>query len=100
MLIIKGGQTNMGELSPGSVGRRYVPDEGEQKLRGRIHKESKYIDNYGKLPYSFSKPPRIKKQRMYVCCECGNVLQAPINTIMVVCSNCGKAAKVKELGNG
>lgn len=86
-----------GELSPGTVGRRVIPEGGEKKLREKIHKESKDMDKYGKLPYSFSKPKKGKKQSFYECEKCGNVIQAPVNTIMVVCRNCNEAVKVKEL---
>ena len=86
-----------GYLEPGKVGRRTVPEGGEQKLRDRIHKESKQMDNWGNLPYSFSKPKKGKRSSVYECCECGKIISAPINTVMVICRGCGNAAKVKEI---
>lgn len=86
-----------GELSPGTVGRRVEPEGGERKLRERIHRESKQIDDHGNLPYSFSKPSKAKKSSVFECLECGYVMSAPVNTVMIVCSGCKNAAKVKEL---
>lgn len=86
-----------GELSPGTVGRRTIPEGGEKKLRDRIHKESKAMDKYGNLPYSFSKPKKNKRQSIFECENCGNIIQAPVNTVMIICSNCKNAVEVKEL---
>ena len=86
-----------GELSPGSMGRRTLPEGGERRLRDKIHRESKEMDKYGNLPYSFSKPKKHKKQSLFECENCGHITYAPKNTIMIVCSECKEAAKVKEI---
>ena len=44
-----------GELSPGSTKRRWIPEGGEQRLRDRIHKESKFVDDHKNLPFTFAK---------------------------------------------
>jgi rubrerythrin len=87
----------MGELSPGSTKRRWVPEGGEKKLREKIHRESKFADDYKKLPFTFSKPPRNKKHRWFECTACGRILEAPINTIMCVCPICKKVTEVKGI---
>ena len=87
------------ELSPGVTKRRVLPEGGEQKLRDKIHKESREYDNYGNLPFSFGKPMKGKKTILYECLDCGNVMYAPVNTVMIVCPKCKKAAKVKEVTN-
>jgi hypothetical protein len=86
-----------GELSPGSTPRRWVPDGGEQKLRDKIHKESKFVDNNKNLPFSFSKPKRLGKQVLFKCLECGHTFLASRNTTMCICSICKKAAKVERV---
>jgi len=87
----------MGELSPGSTPRRWIPEGGEQKHREKIHRESKFAEDHKNLPFSFSKPPRNKKHEAFECIECGNTIWAPINTIMCVCSCCNKATKVERI---
>jgi hypothetical protein len=86
-----------GELSPGSIPRRWVPDGGEQKLRNKIHKESKFADSYKNLPFSFSKPRCLGKQVLFKCLECGHAFFASKNTVMCVCSICKKVAKVERV---
>ena len=76
-------------------GRRYVPEEGLQKLRNKIHKESKAADSKN-LPYTFSKPIR-KSFTWFECVKCGRVFNATKNTCMVVCPVCKKLTKVREL---
>lgn len=85
----------MGDLSPGSTPRRWVPEGGEQKLRERIHRESKFADDHKNLPFTFSKPQKPKRHEWFKCVECGRVLSAPVNTIMCECKDCGKATKVE-----
>jgi len=85
------------ELSPGVTKRRVLPEQGEQKLRDKIHKESREYDNHHNLPFSFGKPMKGKKTILFMCVECGNLAYLPVNTIMVICNKCKKAAKVKEV---
>lgn len=86
----------MGELSPGSTPRRWIPEGGLQKHREKIHRESKIADDYKKLPFTFSKPPRRVKHRWFECIECGRLLEAPVNTVMCACPVCKKVTKVRE----
>lgn len=86
------------ELSPGSVGRRYEPNEGESNLRKRIHKESKYVDTYGDLPYSFRKPYKQMGANALISCDnCGNVTQATTATKGIICRSCGEFSSVTEV---
>jgi len=86
----------MVELSPGAP-RRYVPEGGERKHREKIHRESKFADDHKGLPFSFSRPPKSKKQLWFRCVGCGHEMLASKNTIMIVCSNCDKAVKVEKI---
>jgi len=86
-----------GELSPGSTSRRWLPDGGEQKLRNKIHKESKFADDHKNLSFSFSKPKHLGKQILFKCLECGHTFFASKNTVMVICSKCKKATKVERV---
>jgi len=86
-----------GELSPGTTSRRWIPDGGEQKLRNKIRKESKFADDHKNLPFSFSKPKRSGRQILFKCLECGNTFFASKNTVMVICSKCRKYAKVERV---
>ena len=63
----------------------------QPKIVEKIHKESNYTS---KLPFTFSKPFKAKRQQCFVCTECGKSIYAPINTIMCVCNNCKKVTKV------
>ena len=47
-------------------GRRWVPEGGLQKLKNKIHRESKAADDFKKLPFTFSKPIR-KSHAVFVC---------------------------------
>ena len=85
----------MGELSPGSTGRRWIPEGGEQRHREKIHKESKFADDHKKLPFNFSKPPKNSPNRTFRCLGCGAITTAPKNTIMIVCKECKNACKVE-----
>jgi len=87
----------MGDLSPGSTPRRWEPEEGVRKHNERIHRESKFADDYMNLPFSFSKPSRSKRNGWFKCVECGRVLTASVNTIMYACPECKKATKVERI---
>lgn len=86
----------MGELSPGSTPRRWIPEGGIKKHVDKIRRESKIADAK-KLPFTFSKPPRRVKHQWFECVVCGRELEAPINTIMCVCPVCKKVTKVKVI---
>jgi len=86
-----------GELKPGSMPRRWLPEGGERAYREKIHRESKFADDYKNLPFSFSKPQHPKKNCLFKCLECGHIFLASKNTIMVICSECKKAARVEQI---
>jgi len=73
--------------------RRWIPEEGLGKYRERIHKESKFADDYKNLPFKFSKPRRSRRREFFKCVECGNEIYAPKSTIMAVCTVCKKVTK-------
>lgn len=85
----------MGFLPPGSP-RRWIPEGGLQKYRERIHRESKFADDYKKLPFTFSKPQVDKKYKYFECVECGKVFTGSRNMVMCVCPVCKKVVKVKR----
>jgi formylmethanofuran dehydrogenase subunit E len=92
------GELGIGELRPGSLPRRWEPEEGVRKLNERIHKESKFADEHKKLPFSFRKPPKPISSPAVVQCEnCGNISYATKATVGMVCSACKKFSKVKEV---
>lgn len=84
----------MGELSPGSTGRRYIPEGGLQKHRDKIYRESKEADKKN-LPFTFSKPKRPGRQTDFSCKECGRVFSASIRTVMCICPDCKKVTEVE-----
>ena len=86
-----------GELTPGATPRRWVPEGGIQRHNNKIHKESKVADNYKKLPFEFSKPPKNKRHEWFECIECGRITSLPINTVMYACPDCKKATKVEKI---
>jgi len=77
--------------------RRWLPEGGEDKLRNKIHKESKFADDHKKLPFTFSKPKKSGKSVYFQCVECGRVITAGPNTIMCVCPDCKKVTKVERV---
>jgi len=89
----------MGELSPGSTDRRWIPEGGLRKHREKIHRESKFADDHKNLPFKFSKPQKGKKHELFRCMECGNVIYAPVNTIMAVCRKCNRAVKTERISD-
>ena len=85
-------------LTPGSVGRRYEPKEGVKAHNERIHKESKFVDDHKKLPFSFRKPSKSKGRNVLVACDnCGNITSGTTVTVGIVCRTCGKFSKVHEV---
>lgn len=85
------------ELSPGSVGRRWAPEGGVNKLNERIHRESKHMDNHGNLPFTFSKPKKYTSNKHIKCTNCGYVTSASKNTVGIICNECKKYSSVTEV---
>jgi len=86
-----------GELIPGSMPRRWIPEGGERKHRDKIHRESKFVDDNKNLPFTFSKPTCLGSQVLFKCLECDHTFLASKNTIMCICSECKKDAKVERV---
>ena len=87
----------IGELKPGAIPRRWEPSEGIKKHNERIHRESKYIDNNINLPFKFSKPKKTGRRSVFECEKCGNRIYISINTVGIICLECKKFVKVKEV---
>jgi len=86
-----------GELSPGTTKRRYTPPGGEKRHRERIHKESKFADDWKNLPFKFSKPKKPKRKRLIRCDNCGHIISGSVDTVGVICNNCHKFSTVSEV---
>ncbi len=86
-----------GELSPGVTSRRWIPEGGINLHNDKIHKESKFADDYKKLPFEFSKPKKTGRREWFGCVECGKELFESVNTIMCVCTGCKKVTKVERI---
>ena len=87
----------MGELSPGSTGRRWEPEGGFERHREKIHKDSKFADDHKNLPFQFYKTKRGSRRAWLACVECGRELFESVHTIMCVCPNCKKVTKVERI---
>ena len=77
--------------------RRWLPEKGEDSLRHKIHKESKFTDDHKKLPFKFSKPKRGGRSVYLTCVECGRIINGSPNTIMCICPDCKKVTKVERV---
>jgi ribosomal protein S27E len=85
------------KLDPGSP-RRYEPASGLKKHNERIHKESKAVDNYKNLPFTFRKPPKPKGSVTYIQCDnCGHITSGTTATVGVICNECKKFSTVTEV---
>lgn len=72
-------------------------EKGTKRYRERIHRESKRADLYGNLPYTFSKPQKIKARTQYVeCDECGHHMFVTEQTVIVICSSCNNLVHIKR----
>jgi len=90
--------TQVGELTPGSTGRRYDVPGGVKKHNERIHKESKFADDNKNLPFSFRKPPKSRGSSAYIQCDnCGCITRATTITVGIICPECKKFSTVKEV---
>ncbi|MCK4526431.1 hypothetical protein KAW18_03600 [candidate division WOR-3 bacterium] len=86
------------ELPAGSTGRRYDPSLGTKKHNERIHRESKYTDDYKNLQFTFRKPSKSKGMSTYVRCDnCGNITSATSITVGIICKKCKKFSSVTEV---
>jgi ribosomal protein S27E len=85
-------------LPAGSMGRRYEPECGVGKHNERIHRESRYADEYKNLPFSFRKPFKPKGRSAYVQCNnCGHITLGTSVTVGIICSECKKFSVVTEV---
>jgi hypothetical protein len=90
--------TQVGELTPGSTGRRYTPPDGVKKHNERIHRESKQADDHKNLPFAFRKPPKSRGRSTYIQCDnCGCITSATTVTVGMICPECNKFSTVKEV---
>ena len=87
----------IGELSPGSVGRRFEPPGGTKKHNERIHRESKFADDHKNLPFTFSKPKKPGRQAVFECVKCGYKTRSSVNTFGIVCPECNDFVRVREV---
>lgn len=85
------------ELSPGSP-RRYTPEGGVRRHNERIHKESKYADDWKSLPFSFRKPPKPRGRSTAIICDnCGHITHGSTATVGMICTACKKFVSVSEI---
>ncbi len=90
--------TQIGELTPGSTGRRYNIPGGFKKHNERIHKESKFADDNKNLSFSFRKPPKARGRNSYIQCNnCESITLATTITVGIICPECKKFSTVKEV---
>ena len=83
------------ELSAGSTARRFEPVGGLKKHNERIHRESACADSNLNLPFSFSKPKKSGRTEVKKCSGCGELVLVPVNTVGIICRECGKFEKVE-----
>ena len=82
-------------------GKRESPqsmEKGSKKYRESIHKDSKRLDDYGNLPYTFSVPTKQKPLRTHFRCnKCGHESAVTEDTITVICGFCKNLVKIKNI---
>jgi len=89
---------NIGELSPGATDRRYLPKGGVRKHRDRIHKESKFADNYKNLSFKFSKPKKSRRKSTHLKCDaCGRLFLGSEITVGIICPKCKKFSTASKV---
>jgi formylmethanofuran dehydrogenase subunit E len=92
------GSLGTAELRPGVTKRRWEPEGGVNKLNQRIHKESKFADSHKNLPFSFSKPVKVRGRTSLVKCDnCGAVTYGTNTTVGIICKHCNKFSSVSEV---
>ena len=85
-------------LEPGTTPRRYEPEGGVAKHNQRIHKESRYADEYKNLPFKFRKPPKPMGRTTYMICDnCGKPYRGNTATYGIICNNCHKFSTVSQV---
>jgi hypothetical protein len=87
------------ELTPGVTGRRYDPHGGVAQHNARIQRESKCMDTYGNLPFTFSKPKKDSRSKFVKCTNCGTIKYVNKTTVGIICSSCKVYAAVQEVDN-
>ena len=90
------GDIGISGLKAGATPRRWVPEEGERKLRERIHRESRISDQKN-LPFTFSKPKKSSRSKVVSCNNCGHIGIANINTVGKICRCCSEYSSVTEV---
>lgn len=91
------GDLGTGELSPGTIGRRWEPEGGVKKHNERIHRESSYVDANMNLPFTFSKPKKGGKRQYMKCSKCGHIVYVSVNTVGIICKECSTYSSVEEV---
>jgi hypothetical protein len=91
------GDLGIGELSPGTTERRWAPEGGIRKHNERIHRESKFVDSHGNLPFTFSKPKKPGRRKYVKCKGCGHISHVSVNTIGIICKECNAYRGVEEV---
>ena len=85
-------------LPAGSTPRRYEPEVGVRRHNERIHRESKYADEFKNLPFKFSKPPKPRGTSTYIVCDsCGYITNGTSVTVGIICPECKKFSTVSEV---
>jgi len=85
-------------LSPGASPRRYEPEIGIRRHNERIHRESKYADEFKNLPFQFKKPSKPKGRSNYITCDnCGHITSGTSATVGIICEACHKFSSVTEV---
>jgi hypothetical protein len=91
------GNLGIGELSPGSTGRRWQPEGGMRKHKERIDRDSRYADHNMNLPFTFSKPRRPGRKHYMKCPKCDSIVYVSVNTIGIICNNCNSYVNLEEV---
>lgn len=91
------GDIGIGELSPGATPRRWEPPGGIKKHNERIHRESRFADDHKNLPFTFSKPKKPGRRSIFECSECGYMFSSSVNNVGIICPECKKFTKTKEV---
>lgn len=88
-------------ISPGTIGRRWIPSGGLKKHNEKIHRESKFADDHKNLPFSFSKPRKPRGIPTFVVCNnCGYIIRATSVTVGLICPSCNKFSSVTKVKVG
>lgn len=92
------GPLGVGELRPGVVDRRYLPEGGMKKLRTKIDSDMKASKMRTDLPFEIGKPKKPRGRNIYVKCDnCGSISVGTTVTVGKICSSCNKYSSVTEV---